>query len=125
MRAAQRRIAFRRRLADSPRQRWGWALGSAAPGFGLVVLLRHGLSRRTATPALFGLTALAAAGFAIGSYAGITADPVRTGEERSRAPGWPLTALALATGMAMFAFGHKHGQDRAAQEAAQWLDLDR
>jgi drug/metabolite transporter (DMT)-like permease len=125
MSAAPRRIAFARRLADGPRQRWWWALGSAIPGLGLVVLLRHGLSRRTATPALFGLTALAAAGFAIGSYAGITADPVRPAVERSRAPGWPLTALAVATGMAMFAFGHKQGQDRAAQEAAHWLDLDR
>lgn len=120
-----RRIAFRRRLADGPRQRWLWALGSAVPGFGLVVLFRHGISRRTVTPALYGVTALAAAGFAIGSYAGITADPVLPGVERSRAPGWPLTALAVATGMVMFAFGHKHGQDRAAREAAQWLDLER
>ena len=119
------RIALRRRLADGPRQRWLWALGSAVPGFGLVVLMRHGLSRRTATPALFGLTALAAAGFAIGSYAGITADPARPGGERSRYPGWPLTVLAVTAGVAVFAFGHKHGQDRAAQEAARWLDLDR
>jgi peptidoglycan/LPS O-acetylase OafA/YrhL len=125
MSAAPRRIAFRRRLADGPRQRWGWALGSAVPGFGLVVLLRHGLSRRTATPALFGLTALAAAGFAIGSYAGFSPGPARPGEKRPRGPGWPLTVLAVAAGVGVFAFGHKHGQDRAAQEAARWLDLDR
>jgi drug/metabolite transporter (DMT)-like permease len=125
MRGDPRRIAFGRRLADGPRQRWLWALGSALPGFGVVVLLRHGLSRRTATPALFGLTALAAVGFAIGSYAGFSPGPARPGQEQTRGPGWPLTVLAVAAGVGVFAFGHKHGQDRAAQEAARWLDLDR
>jgi len=119
------RIALRRRLADGPRQRWLWALGSALPGFGLVVLLRHGLSRRTATPALFGLTALAAVGFAIGSYAGFSPGPARPGQERTRGPAWPVTVLAVAAGVSVFAFGHKHGQDRTAREAARWLALDR
>ncbi len=117
--------AFRRRLADGQRARWLWALGSGLPGIGLVVLVAHGRSRRSLTPALFGLTALAAGGFALGSYAGISVAPARRGVEAGRAPGRAAAALVVAAGTLLFAFGHKHGQDRAAEEARKWLNLDR
>jgi hypothetical protein len=116
-----RHLALRRRLADGPRQRWLWALGSGLPGIGLAVLLAHGITRRTFTPALFGITALAAAGFALGSYRGIQ----RTPSDPLPPSGGAEAALLLALGGAVFAFGHKHGQDRAAEEALKWLNLDR
>ena len=116
--------AFRRRLADGQRARWLWALGSGLPGIGLVVLVAHGRTRRTLTPALFGVMALAAGGFALGSYAGITMDPARRAEAGG-ASAQAAAALAVAAGTALFAFGHKHGQDRAAEEAGKWLNLDR
>ena len=54
----RRRLAFRRRLADGPRQRWAWAVGSGLPVVGLPVLLVHAVTRRTGVPLLFGLGAL-------------------------------------------------------------------
>jgi drug/metabolite transporter (DMT)-like permease len=116
-----RQLALRRRLADGPRTRWLWALGSGLPGIGLVVVLAHGITRRTLTPALFGITAIAAAGFALGSYRGIQHSP----SEAAARPGGAQAALFLAAAVAVFAFGHKHGQDRAAAEALKWLELER
>lgn len=125
---AARLIAFRRRLADRPGQRWLWAVASGIPWLGLAPLLLHALTRRTVTPALHGLTALAAAGFALGTYAGVGGrglEPTFTTADGGRGVRAPLAAAILAAGTAIFAFGHKHGQDRAAEEAWKWLELDR
>ncbi len=77
-----RELACRRRLADGPGERWLWAVGSGLPWVGLAVLLLHGLTRRTLTPALYGLTSLAAVGFLILTLGGLPDDLSR----RNRLP---------------------------------------
>jgi hypothetical protein len=108
--------ACRLRLADAPRQRWLWALGSGlvgtgtpwlmAPGLG--VLLWHAHQRRTLTPALYGLTLLAGFAFVLATTGGL------------------FLAIPIApAGLAVFAFGHHQGQAKAARNGRRWLDLDR
>jgi len=116
----QRELACRRRLADGPRERWLWALGSGLPWVGLAVLLLHGLTRRTITPFLYGLTSVAAVGFLLLTLGGLPDDLTH----RSR---WPKGALPAAVGLAClaaFAFGHHQGQEKAAREARKWSELD-
>jgi peptidoglycan/LPS O-acetylase OafA/YrhL len=113
-----RHSAFLRRLHDSPRQRWAWALGSAVPLLGLPVLLKHGLSRRTLTPTVYGVTALGAASFVLA----VTVPVIL--------PSGPLTtprrggvAASVALAAAAFALGHRAGQGRDGREARKWLEL--
>ena len=113
-------LACRLRLADSRVQRWLWAFGSAVPGLGLLVLLRHGISRRTALPALFGVSTVATAAFAFLTVVASLRGPAEQAPPDRGAP-WAL----ILGGMASFAIGHRLGQDRAAQDAVKWLELDR
>ncbi len=118
MTLAARHSACLRRLADTPRQRWLWALGSAVPLAGVAVLLKHGLSRRTLTPTVYGVTALGAASFVL-----VATMPVLL-------PRGPLSpargggALVGVLAAAAFALGHRSGQERDAREARRWLELD-
>lgn len=119
MTLASRHSAFQRRLRDTPQQRWGWALGSAVPLLGLAVLVKHGLSRRTVTPTVYGVTALGAASFALAVTVPVilptgTLTPARRG---GMAPAVALAATA-------FALGHRAGQERDARAARRWLELE-
>jgi len=116
----RRRQAFRRRLADGPRQRWAWAVGSGLPVVGLPVLLVHAVTRRTGVPLLFGLGALASVGFALLTVVGAPRDP----SSRSWSPRSGIALLAVLTATGSFALGHKLGQDRAARDAEAWFRLD-
>jgi hypothetical protein len=102
----RRRLAFRRRLADGPRQRWAWAVGSGLPVAGV--------------PLLFGLGALASVGFALLTVVGAPRDP----SSRSWSPRSGIALLAVLTATGSFALGHKLGQDRAARDAEAWFRLD-
>ncbi|KEF42019.1 MAG: hypothetical protein ER33_08475 [Cyanobium sp. CACIAM 14] len=115
-----RELACRRRLADGPGERWLWALGSGLPWVGLAVVLLHGLTRRTFTPFLYGLTSLAAVGFLILSLGGLPDDLAR----RHRMPPVAVPASITLACMAAFALGHRQGQEKAAVEARKWLELD-
>ncbi len=108
--------ACRRRLADSPRERWLWALGSGLFGTGIPWLMAAGLgvvvwhanSRRTLTPALYGLTLFGGFAFALATIGAF------------------LMPMAIApAGLAVFAFGHHQGQQKAVRNGRRWLDLDR
>jgi hypothetical protein len=114
-----RHAAFLRRLEDSPRQRWAWAVGSAVPLLGLPVLVKHGLSRRTLTPAVFGVTALGAASFALA----VTVPVILPSGPLASGRGGRLAA-AVGLAAAAFAFGHRAGQERDAREARKWLELE-
>ncbi|MFN7678514.1 MAG: hypothetical protein ACK5QW_07980 [Cyanobacteriota bacterium] len=114
-----RHAAFLRRLRDSPRQRWAWAVGSAVPLLGVPVLVKHGLSRRTLTPAVFGVTALGAASFALA----VTVPVILPSGPLASARGGRLAA-AVALAAAAFALGHRAGQERDAREARKWLELE-
>lgn len=116
-----RERACRRRLADAPGERWLWAVGSGLPWVGLAVLLLHGLTRRTITPFLYGLTSVAAVGFLVLTLGGLPDDLT----QRSRWPKGALPAAVTLLCVAAFAFGHRQGQDKAALEARKWLELDR
>jgi len=115
-----RETAFRRRLHDSSRQRWGWAVGSALPLLGLPVLLKHALSRRTLTPTVFGLTALGAASFALA----VTVPVVLPSGPFTPRRGGAGMAASVALAAAAFALGHRAGQERDAREARKWLELE-
>jgi hypothetical protein len=115
---ASRPSAFQRRLRDTPRERWAWALGSAVPLIGVVVLVKHGLSRRTVKPAVYGVTALGAMSFMLAA----TVPVILPTGGRSRG-GAMAAAVALAVGA--FALGHRSGQERDAREARKWLELER
>jgi hypothetical protein len=108
-------IACQRRLADGSRGRWLWALASSplcsgvpalmAPA--LVVVLWQATSRRTLVPVLYGLSLVGGFSFLL-----LTLEA-------------PFTLpLRLATA-AVFTFGHRQGQEKAAQSGRRWLDLDR
>jgi hypothetical protein len=113
-------LSCRLRLADSRPQRWLWAGLSSLPLVGLPVLVFHGVTRRTAVPTLFGISAVAMSAFA---YLTLVAalrqpnDPLPTQQEA------PL--VLILGGMACFTVGHRLGQDRAADDAFKWLQLDR
>ena len=118
MSLAKRHRAFLRRLADTPGQRWVWAVGSAVPLAGLPVLLKHGVSRRTLTPTVYGVTALGAASFML-----VATVPVllpRSPLSPARGGG----ALGVVLAAAAFALGHRAGQERDAREARRWLELE-
>lgn len=108
-------LACRRRLADGSRARWLWALATSPLCSGLpvlmapalVVLLWQATSRRTLLPALYGLTLVGGFAFLL-----LTLDAAFT------------LPLRLTT-VAVFAFGHRQGQEKAAQDGRRWLDLDR
>jgi hypothetical protein len=124
---AQRGEAMRRRLADRPAQRWGWAAACALPVVGLPLLLWHGLPRRTAIPFLYGLTTQAIGAFVLATIASSLWSPQGLGNSpRGQDPrhgaAVPL-ALVLAAS-ACFALGHRQGQEKAARDAATWLRLD-
>jgi hypothetical protein len=114
-----RHSAFQRRLQDTPRMRWGWALGSAVPLLGLPVLVQHGLSRRTVTPAVYGVTALGAASFALAVTVPVILPngPLAPGRGGGVAAGVVLAAAA-------FALGHRAGQERDVRAARKWLKLE-
>jgi peptidoglycan/LPS O-acetylase OafA/YrhL len=118
-RAAARHSAFQRRLRDTPPKRWGWALGSAVPLLGLAVLAGHGLSRRTITPAVYGITALGAASFMVAATVPVI---LPTGPLTPARGGAMAATVALAA--AAFALGHRAGQERDAREARKWLELE-
>jgi hypothetical protein len=120
MRAPTREAAFLRRLHDSPRQRWAWAVGSAVPLLGLPVLMKHGLSRRTLTPTVFGVTALGAASFALA----VTVPVILPSGPFTPRRGGTGVAASVALAAAAFALGHRAGQERAAREARKWLALE-
>jgi hypothetical protein len=111
---------MRRRLADGPRQRWAWAVGSGLPVVGLPVLLLHAVTRRTGVPLLYGLGTLASVGFALLTVVGAPQDP----SSRSWSPRSGIGLLAMLAATGSFAFGHKLGQDRAARDAEKWFRLD-
>lgn len=113
-------LACRLRLADSRPQRWLWAVGSSLPLVGLPVLLVHGISRRTVVPALFGISAVAMSAFAFLTLVAALRQPNDPPPTRQEAP-----LLLILGGMACFAVGHRLGQDRAAEDAFKWLQLDR
>ncbi|WP_216904753.1 hypothetical protein [Synechococcus sp. CCY 9618] len=117
----QREMACRRRLADGSGERWLWAVGSGLPWVGLAVLLLHGLTRRTFTPFLYGLTSLGAVGFLILTLGGLPDDLA----SRNRLPSSTVPAAITLLCVAAFAFGHRQGQEKAARDARQWLELDR
>lgn len=119
MTLAPRHTAFLRRLHDSPLQRWAWAAGSAVPLVGLPVLVKHGLSRRTLTPAVYGVTALGAASFALA----VTIPVILPSGPMipNRHGGVALSVLLAAAG---FALGHRAGQERDARQARRWLTLE-
>ena len=116
----KRELACRRRLADGPGERWLWALGSGLPWVGLAVVLLHGLTRRTFTPFLYGLTSLGAVGFLFLTLGGLPDDLA----SRHRLPSGTVPAAITLACVAAFAFGHKQGQEKAARDARQWLELD-
>jgi len=107
-------VACRRRLADGPRLRWLWAIGSAlvcsgVPPLmvaGLVALLWQGIRRRSPLPALVGLALFGGFAFALVSLGA----------------GFP-PAVQVA-GVGVFALGHHQGQLRAARDGRRWLALD-
>ncbi len=115
-----RETAFRRRLHDSQRQRWAWAVGSALPLLGLPVLLIHAYSRRTLTPTVFGLTALGAASFALA----VTVPVILPSGPFTPRRGGAGMAASVALVAAAFALGHRAGQERDAREARKWLELE-
>jgi hypothetical protein len=119
MTLASRDSAFHRRLRDTPQKRWGWALGSAVPLLGLAVLVKHGLSRRTVTPTVYGVTALGAASFALAVTVPVI---LPSGPFTPGRGGGPAAAAALAA--VAFALGHRAGQERDAREARKWLELE-
>ncbi|MFN9644819.1 MAG: hypothetical protein ACK6BG_06810 [Cyanobacteriota bacterium] len=121
MSAPSRDAAFLRRLRDSPRQRWAWAAGSAVPLLGLPVLVKHGLSRRTLTPTVFGVTALGAASFALA----VTVPVILPAGPLTPRRGGAGVAASLAFAATAFALGHRAGQERDAREARKWLELER
>ena len=110
--------ACRRRLADDQRSRWLWALGSCLPP----VLLWHGISRRTALPAVFGLTSLAALAFALATLVGF--EPGGSGHD-DLVPEQQVPPLVVLGAAAAFALGHKQGQEKAERDGRRWLELDR
>ena len=114
-----RHSAARRRLLDTPAQRWAWAIASAIPLFGLPALVRQGVTRRTVTPAVYGITALGAASFALAVTVPVI---LPSGPLAPRRGGGTAVAVALAA--AAFALGHKAGQDRDARAARRWLELE-
>lgn len=116
----RRRLALRRRLADGPRQRWAWAVGSGLPVVGLPVLLLHAVTRRTGVPLLYGFGALASVGFVLLTVVGAPQDP----SSRSWSPRSGIGLLAMLAATGSFALGHKFGQDRAARDADKWFRLD-
>jgi hypothetical protein len=120
MELASRPSAFQRRLRDTPRERWAWALGSSVPLIGVVVLVKHGLSRRTVKPAVYGVTALGAMSFMLAATVPVILPPGPLGRSRG---GAMAAAVALAVGA--FALGHRSGQERDAREARKWLELER
>jgi hypothetical protein len=87
---------------------------------GLPVLLVHGISRRTAVPTLFGISAVAMSAFAFLTLVAALRQPNDPPPTRQEAP-----LLLILGGMACFAVGHRLGQDRAAEDAFKWLQLDR
>lgn len=107
-------VACRRRLADGPRLRWLWAMGSALVCSGVpplmvvgsVALLWQGIRRRSPLPALLGLALFGGFAFAL----------------LSLGAGFP-PAVQVA-GVAVFALGHHQGQLRAARDGRRWLALD-
>jgi hypothetical protein len=115
-----REAAFLRRLQDSPRQRWAWAVGSAVPLLGLPVLVKHGLSRRTLTPTVFGVTALGAASFALAVTVPVILPSGPFTPRRSGAG----VAASVVLAAAAFALGHRAGQERDVREARKWLALE-
>ncbi|MEB3260024.1 MAG: hypothetical protein VKP63_05280 [Cyanobacteriota bacterium] len=115
-----RDTAFQRRLRDNSRQRWAWAAGSAVPLLGLPVLVKHALSRRTVTPAVFGVTALGAASFALAATVPVILPSGPFTPRRSGAG----VAASVALAAAAFALGHRAGQERDAREARKWLELE-
>jgi len=125
-RQAALNAACRWRLADRPSTRWRWALASALPLVGIVPLLIHARSRRTWIPALYGLTALASATFAVITVFGAISAPSGAGGPTPQPPGASQgpTLLVLLTAMAAFSGGHRLGQDQAARQGAEWLRLD-
>jgi len=125
-RQAALNAACRLRLADRPSTRWRWALASALPLLGIVPLLIHARSRRTWIPALYGLTALASATFAVITVFGAISAPSGAGGSTPQPPGANQgpTLLVLLTAMAAFSGGHRLGQDQAARQGAEWLRLD-
>ena len=113
-------LACRLRLADSRPQRWLWALGSSLPLLGLPVLILHGVTRRTMLPTLFAISAVATGAFTFLTVVSALRNPADPPPPQKEAP-----LLLILGGMACFAIGHRLGQDRAAEDALKWLQLDR
>jgi hypothetical protein len=118
--------ACRRRLTDSPSRRWLWALACGLPLLGIVPLWIHARSRRTMLPGLYGLTALASSTFALITMFGAISPPAGDLQSPQQTPGPSRGAslLLLLTAMAAFSGGHRLGQERAARQAKDWLQLD-
>jgi hypothetical protein len=122
--------ACRRRLADGPSLRWLWAFGSGLicsgvvwlMAIGLLVLVWHGVRRRTLLPAVYGLTLFGGFAFALASFEAVLPLSSGTGSGPASPTGWP--PLVWLAGVAVFAFGHRQGQEKAARDGRRWLDLD-
>ncbi|MFM7170889.1 MAG: hypothetical protein ACKOYH_08610 [Cyanobium sp.] len=112
-------MAFQRRLRDTPSKRWGWAVASAVPFFGLPVLVKHGLSRRTVTPAVYGVTALGALSFALAVTIPVVLPTAPWSQSHPSG-----IALGVLLGAAAFALGHRAGQEHDARQARKWLELE-
>jgi hypothetical protein len=84
------------------------------------VLLKHGLSRRTLTPTVYGVTALGAASFALA----VTIPVILPSPTFTPRRGGAGVAASVALAAAAFALGHRAGQERDAREARKWLELE-
>jgi hypothetical protein len=113
-------LSCRLRLSDSRPQRWLWAVLSSLPLVGLPVLVFHGVTRRTVVPTLFGISAVAMSAFAYLTLVTALRQPNDPPPTQQEAP-----LLLILGGMACFTVGHRLGQDRAADDAFKWLQLDR
>jgi hypothetical protein len=87
---------------------------------GLPVLVFHGVTRRTVVPTLFGISAVAMSAFAYLTLVTALRQPNDPPPTQQEAP-----LLLILGGMACFTVGHRLGQDRAADDAFKWLQLDR
>jgi hypothetical protein len=123
---ARKEAAMHLRLSEGSGRRWLWAAGCALPVLGLPLLVWHGRRHRTLIPFLYGLTTQAIGAFLLATVASsLWAPQAPLGAEGSREDSHstvPLALLLMASGC--FALGHRQGQEKAARDAATWLQLD-